>query len=215
MTMDRAEGGQPVDPDIELVETDTGETTLLIDGGQAMQAWEQDLMWRSSDLLCEYGSEFLEVGLGLGISAIRIASNPATRHHIVVEKYRRVIELFHERNPIRPPALQVVEADIVDYIHTLAPGRLDGIFFDPYFPPAMRDDEQLWKELVPAMRRALRLGGVLLPFATTRPVLRWQFTPYFARVIVEKCRFTAYRRTNYMRFNEGEAYIQCFVKTEA
>jgi len=179
-----------------------------------MQAWEQDLMWRSADLLCEYGSEFLEVGLGLGISALRIAAHPSTRHHVVVEKYRPVIELFYERNTVRPAALEVVEADIVDYVHELATGRLDGIFFDPYFPPAMRDDPEVWKDLVPAMRRALRPGGVLIPFATTRPQLRWQFAPFFDRVIIEKRRFTAYRQTNYMRFNEGVAYIQCFVKTE-
>lgn len=211
--MDRPDPRQPAEPEIELVETDTGETTLLIDGGQAMQAWEQDLMWRSADLLCEYGSKFLEVGLGLGISALRIAAHPATRHHVVVEKYRPVIELFRGRNPVPPAALEVVEADILEHVHTLPPGGLDGIFFDPYFPPAMRDDPEVWNDLVPAMRRALRPGGVLIPFATTRPLLRWQFAPFFDRIIIEKRRFTAYRETNYMRYNEGVAYIQCFEKT--
>ena len=77
----------------------------------------------------------------------------------------------------------------------------------------MRDDPDVWNDLVPAMRRALRPGGVLIPFATTRPLLRWQFAPFFDRIIIEKRRFTAYRGTNYMRYNEGGAYIQCFVKT--
>jgi spermidine synthase len=98
------------DPSIELVETDSGEVTLLIDGGQAMQAWERELMWEMADLLCGYGSEFLEVGLGLGISALRIASNPRTRRHVVVEKYEKVIELFTDRHPVLPPPLEIVHA---------------------------------------------------------------------------------------------------------
>ena len=63
------------DPKIELVEQG-GEVTLLFDDRQAMQAWERDLMLASGDLLCEFGSNFLEVGLGLGLSALRIAENP-------------------------------------------------------------------------------------------------------------------------------------------
>ena len=35
-------------PRIEMIESDR-EQTLLIDGGQAMQAWETDLMHRSAD----------------------------------------------------------------------------------------------------------------------------------------------------------------------
>jgi predicted O-methyltransferase YrrM len=52
-----------------------GEVTLYIDGNQAMQAWEHDLMVELADLLYQYGCEFLEVGLGLGISALRIAQH--------------------------------------------------------------------------------------------------------------------------------------------
>jgi spermidine synthase len=204
---------QPERPEIELIETD-GEQTLLIDGGQAMQAWEVDLMHRSADLLSSYGSEFLEVGLGLGISALRIAGAPTTRRHVVVEKYAEVITLFRERHPDLPPALQIVHADIVHHVHTLTAGSLDGIFFDPYFPQGMLEDVELWNRLVPAMRRALRVGGVLIPFATTKPVLRWQFAPFFDRVICERRRFQAYPGTNYMTTKAGSAWIQTFIKTE-
>jgi spermidine synthase len=202
---------QPDDPQIELVE-DASETTLLIDGGQAMQAWERELMHESADLLCQFGSEFLEVGLGLGISALRIAENPTTVRHIVIERYPRVIELFRERHPSPPPALEFVEADFVEHVHVLAPESLDGIFFDPYLPPEMNNDAELWREVVPAMVRALRPGGVFIPFATTRPVLRWQFRPFFERVIVERRPFETYPTTEYMTTASGTAYIQCFVK---
>jgi hypothetical protein len=97
---------QPEDPDIRLIET-PDEVTLLIDDEQAMQGWERELMYESADLLCGYGSRFLEVGLGLGLSALRIAENPATRHHVVLEKYQRVIDLFHERHPVLPPTLEI------------------------------------------------------------------------------------------------------------
>jgi predicted methyltransferase len=200
------------DPRIELVE-DRGETTLLIDGGQAMQAWETDLMWRSADLLCTFGSSFLEVGLGLGISALRIARSPGTLRHTVVEKYGRVIDLFRERWPELPESLEIVHADILDHVTTLEPDSLDGIFFDPYFPPEMLADEQMWARLVPALRRALRRGGALVPFASTKPVLRRQFEPYFDRVVLEKRRFRAYDTTTYMTTNSGRAWIQAFVRT--
>jgi spermidine synthase len=200
-------------PHIELVETQDGETTLLIDGGQAMQAWEADLMWRSADMLCTFGSEFLEVGLGLGISALRIAHASTTTRHVVVEKYGQVIDLFRQRHPELPDTLEIVQADIVDYVHTLEPDGLDGIFFDPYFPPAMLADRAMWAHLVPALRRAIRPGGALVPFATTKSRLRWQFEPYFDRVILERRRFRAYDGTNYMTTNAGRAWIQAFVRT--
>jgi predicted methyltransferase len=212
-------GGQSTQPQehprIELVERDDGEVTLLIDGRQAMQAWERDLMWASADLLCGYGSRFLEVGLGLGISALRIAGNPGTCRHTVVEKYREVIDLFLVRHTPLPSSLEIVEADFVSYVGGLEPGRLDGIFFDPFLPAEMNQDEALWREVVPAMVRSLRPGGVLIPFATSRPVLRWQFVPYFDRVIVERRNFSAYATTEYMSRRSGPAYIQCFIKTEA
>src|SRR5262249_36040215 len=123
---------QPEDPPIELVETNAGEVTLLIDGGQAMQGWERELMREMADMLCSYGSEFVEVGLGLGFSALRIAGNPSTRRHMVVEKYDKVIKLFQDRHPVLPNSLDIVHADFRDYVSQLETESVDGIFFDPY-----------------------------------------------------------------------------------
>src|SRR5947209_15065982 len=96
------------DPEIQLVERDNSEVTLYVAGEQAMQAWERDLMWKSADILCQYGSEFLEVGLGLGLSALRIANHPNTHKHIVVEKYQKVIDLFKSLHPSLPTNLKIV-----------------------------------------------------------------------------------------------------------
>ena len=205
----------PAQPPIELVELPNGEVTLYIAGGQAMQGWERELMRESADILCTYGGEFLEVGLGLGISALRIAGHAFTRTHTVVEKYARVIELFRERHPDPPQSLQIVEADFFDYIRQQPPGRLDGIFFDPYFVDVtLWRDAALWDEVTPFIVRALRTGGVFMPCFSTVPELRRQFVPFFRRVIVERRTFETYAGTDYTFAASGAAYIQCFVKTE-
>lgn len=201
------------DPSIELVENSSGETTLLIGGEQAMQAWERPLMWEMADMLCQYGSEFLEAGLGLGLSALRIAGNPGTRRHVVVEKYEKVIQLFRDRHPVLPASLEIVHADFREYVRELEPEGIDGIFFDPHAPNGQRGTDALWAGVVQSVVRALRVGGVVIPFFSERPVLHERFAPAFRRVIVERRSFRAYPETNYLTTQEGTAYIQCFIKT--
>ena len=199
-------------PDIRLVERD-GEVTLLIDDHQAMQGWERELMIASADILCSHGSSFLEVGLGLGLSALHIANHPNTRRHVVVEKYARVIELFMERHPALPSTLEIVEHDFFDYVVDLHPSTFDGIFFDPWIPRAIALDEAMWDRIVPLMIRALRPGGVFVPFFTTRPELKWPFYRFFDRVEVIRRPFTAYSTTEYTSGTVGHAYIQCFARS--
>jgi len=198
---------------IELV-VDDGEVTLYVDGRQAMQEWERELMWHSADLMCAWGAEYLEVGLGLGLSALRIAGHTTTVRHTVVEKYQRVIDLFRDRHPAPPANLQIVKADIFDFARNLAPDSLDGVFFDPYLSKSVPYNmEQLWSDVLPALVRALRVGGALVPCFTTKPELRWPYYYYFDRVIVERHAYAAYRATEYTPRVSGDAFIQCFVKT--
>ena len=203
---------QPENPKIELVERN-GETTLYIDGQQAMQAWERGLMWESADIVCTFGSRFLEIGLGLGFSAVRIASAPTTRRHTVVEKYQRVIDLFRAQHPNAPAALEIVCADFFAFICTLTPSSLDGIFFDPYFGSTIGwDDQALWDQVVPLLVRSLRPGGALVPYFSTQPILKWPFINFFDRVLVERRPYIAYQNTEYTSSPFGSAYIQCFIK---
>ncbi len=203
----------PEDPEIQLVETENGEVTLSIEGGQAMQAWERELMNESADILCGFGSRFLEVGLGLGISALRIASRPGTRHHLVLEKYQKVIDLFQQRHPVLPSSLEILEADIFESVDKLEPGSYDGIFFDPALPEQLWDDLTLWDEFMPRLIRALRPQGAFVPFFSTVPELRKQYIGHFNRVIVEKRPFRAYDTTEYTSGTSGQAYIQCYIRT--
>jgi len=200
-------------PQIELVEQQDGEVTLCINSSQAMQGWEQDMMRESAELLCGYGSEFLEVGLGLGFSALHIANHPNTRRHVVVEKYREVIDLFHQRHPDPPVNLEIVEADFFYYVLELKEESLDGIFFDPALPMELWDHQPLWEAIMPLIVTALRRGGVFIPFFSTEPILRKQYVPFFDKVVVYRQPFQAYLTTEYTYGTSGDAYIQCFVKS--
>lgn len=202
---------QPENPEIQLVEEE-GETTLYIDGGQAMQAWERELMIDCAQQLCQHGSNFLEAGLGLGISALAIARHPNTRRHVVVEKYRQVIDLFLAAHPDPPPTLEIVNADFFEHVGTLEPESLDGMFFDPYLPNEMNHDVDFWNWAVPRMVRCLRIGGVLVPCFTHLQTLRWQFEPFFDRFILDKRSFQTYRNTEYMTQTSGSVYLQTYVR---
>ncbi|MFI1964566.1 class I SAM-dependent methyltransferase [Streptomyces pathocidini] len=198
-------------PDIQLIESG-GEVTLSIGGEQAMQAWERDLMWASADLLCEYGQDFYEVGLGLGLSALRVAGNPATRSHTVLELYGEVEELFREKHPELPPALRIERGDFFRRIYDLPSESFDGMLFDPALDMEVWKDEDLWARVVPEIVRVLRPGGVFIPFFSTRPELRWQYVDYFRTIRVERHAYQAYDTTEYTYGTSGNAYIQCFQK---
>ncbi len=192
---------------IEFVET-AAETTLLIDGAQAMQGWEDALIRRSADILCDHGHEFLEVGLGLGLSAMQIAGKPSTRRHVVVELYQAVIDRFYEQTPSPPAALEVVLGDFFELLPTLPPASFDGIFFDPYLPAETRTDPVFWNAVMPPMIALLRPGGVFVPCFTTQPY--FFFMHYFDRAIIERRRYTTYPETTYTVATSGDAFIECY-----
>ncbi|MGH3717720.1 MAG: class I SAM-dependent methyltransferase [Pseudonocardiaceae bacterium] len=196
---------------IELVETD-GEVTLSIGGEQSMQAWERDLMWASADLLCQHGRDFYEVGLGLGISALRIANNPATRRHTVLELFPKVEEMFRHKHPELPTTLRIERGDFFEKVFELETESIDGMFFDPALDMEVWKDEDLWPRVVPEIVRALRPGGVFIPFFSTRPELRWQYVPHFRTIRVERHSYEAYETTEYTYGQSGYAFIQCFYK---
>ncbi|MEU5537612.1 L-leucyldemethyl-blasticidin S guanidino methyltransferase BlsL [Streptomyces sp. NPDC020362] len=202
---------QTARPEIELIEKD-GEVTLSIGGEQAMQAWERDLMWASADLLCRHGQDFYEVGLGLGLSALRIARDPATRSHTVLELFGEVEELFRAANPELPPTLSIERGDFFERIKELPSESFDGMFFDPALDMEVWTDKELWARTVPEVVRVLRPGGVFIPFFSTKPELRWQYVEHFRRIHVERHPYQAYDTTEYTYGTSGNAYIQCFYK---
>ncbi|MER6913560.1 class I SAM-dependent methyltransferase [Streptomyces sp. NPDC000594] len=203
--------GTTAGPTVELIETD-GETTLSIGGEQAMQAWERDLMWAGADLLCRHGQDFYEVGLGLGLSALRIAENPATRSHTVLELFGEVEDLFRARHPDPPANLTIERGDFFQRVRSLPTAAFDGMFFDPALDMDVWTDKDLWARTMPEVVRVLRPGGVFIPFFSTKPELRWQYVEHFSRIHVERHPYRAYDTTEYTYGTSGNAYIQCFSK---
>jgi predicted methyltransferase len=192
---------------IEFVES-VNETTLLIDGAQAMQGWEADLMRRSGDILCRHGSEFMEVGLGLGLSALHIGSRPTTRCHTVIELHQPVIDHFLAQNPTLPAALKITHGDFFAMLPTLPRASVDGIFFDPYLPAETRNDPAFWNAVVPPMRALLRPGGVFVPCFTTQPY--FLFLHFFDHAMIERRHYVTYPQTTYTGATSGHAFIQCY-----
>ncbi|WP_367039121.1 class I SAM-dependent methyltransferase [Streptomyces sp. Je 1-332] len=198
-------------PDIEIIDHD-GELTLSIGGEQAMQAWERDLMWASADMLCGHGKDFYEVGLGLGLSALRIAEHPVTRSHRVLELFGEVEDLFREQHPKLPETLSIERGDFFQRVFDLETESIDGMFFDPALDMEVWKDAELWRKTMPEVVRALRPGGVFIPFFSTKPELRWQYVEHFRTIRVERHPYTAYDTTEYTYGTSGDAYIQCFYK---
>jgi spermidine synthase len=190
----------------------TGEQTLYIDAGQAMQAWEEGLMEFSADLLVGYGSRFAEAGLGFGFSALRISARTQVKSHTVVELHKDVIRMFSSRCPSPPSSLSIVNDDFFHWIRRVEAESLDGIFFDPALPRHEWDDAKFWDEQVTWMRRAIRPGGALVPFFSTRPVLRKQFLRHFPEVRCFPQPFRAYPNTSYTYARRGLAIVQCFIR---
>lgn len=207
---------QPIDPEVSFVRSEIGELTLLINGHQAMQAWEEPLMKRSAQLLCEgvHGT-FLECGLGFAMSATEIAHQSTVEKHIVVERYQEVIDWVQAEHVSLPDNLEIVHDDFFDYIDQLESSSIAGIMLDPWVPKEVRDDSAWWDSLIrDGIYRVLVPGGRFVPFFSSDPVIDPYFEPYFDKVIIERHDYTAYGTTSYMNNKPtGYAYLQCFVKT--
>jgi predicted methyltransferase len=206
---------QPEDPDVQYL-SENGEVTLSFDGIQVVQGWETDMLSTMSEMLCDFGGNILEVGLGLGISARKIANYPSIKRHIVVEKYQKVIDLFHinHGSAILPDTTKIVHADIFDFISQIEPNSLDGIFYDPYFPVVdMYEDPVVLEKLLPGLFAALRSGGALMPFPSLRPLLKEKYFAFASKFIVLRYPFETYQNTTYMQnIHKGNAFIKAVIK---
>ena len=177
-----------------------------------MQGWERPLMEQSARILCGYGSTFLEAGLGLGYSARAIAGDRRTARHTVVELRAEIITAF-TAGGAAPPNLEILCDDFFAFVRRVPDASVDGIFFDPALPARVWNDEAFWNREVPQMTRVLRPGGALIPFFSTEPSLRTQFVRHFETIVVRKRPYRAYDTTMYTHGTQGDAYIQCFVKS--
>ena len=95
---------------------------------EIMMSWEDPIMKRHAEFVCENGGNILEVGFGMGISADYIQShNPNS--HTIVEVHPQLAEKARDWAEDKSN-VTILEGDWHDVISTL--GKFDGIFFDAY-----------------------------------------------------------------------------------
>jgi len=100
------------------------------DGSDAevMMDWEDSLMKRHAEVVCENGGDILEIGFGMGMSANYIqAQNPNS--HTIVEIHPQVIEKLEEWAADKPNVI-VVKGSWYDKLGDL--GIYDGVFYDVF-----------------------------------------------------------------------------------
>ena len=95
---------------------------------EVMGSWEDSLMKRHAEVVCENGGDILEIGFGMGISANYIQQqNPDS--HTIIESHPQVIEKLKVWAEDKPNVI-VVEGHWHDVTGSL--GIYDGIFYDTF-----------------------------------------------------------------------------------
>ena len=93
-----------------------------------MMSWEDSLMKKHADYICQNGGDILELGFGMGIAADYIqANNPAS--HTIVENHPQVIEKA-KAWAVGKTNVTIVEGDWFNKLSELS--TYDGIFADTY-----------------------------------------------------------------------------------
>ena len=98
---------------------------------EVMMDWEDHLMKRHAEIVCENGGDILEIGFGMGISANYIQEqNP--KSHTIVEIHPQIIEKLEEWAADKPN-VNIVRGDWYENLNNL--GVYDGIFYDGFRDP--------------------------------------------------------------------------------
>ena len=95
---------------------------------QVMMSWENNLMKKHADYICQNGGDILEVGFGMGIAADYIQANNPTSHTIV-ENHPQIIEKAKAWAEGKSNVI-IVEGDWLEKLSELS--VYDGIFADTY-----------------------------------------------------------------------------------
>jgi len=133
--------------------------TLKIEGHPVMEDWEDAYMKELSKVVCSNGGDILELGFGMGISAMYIQNHKVSSHTIIEaneDVYKKLIYFsFGTSEKIRP--IFGFWQDVVKFIPDES---FDGILFDTY--PISKSE--IHKNHFPFFKEAFRLlkdGGVL------------------------------------------------------
>ena len=93
-----------------------------------MHSWEDDLMRRKAEFVCEQGGDILELGFGMGISANYIQKQKINSHTIC-EIHPKVVQELNIWKQDKNNVI-VLEGDWYDNVVNM--DRYDGILFDTH-----------------------------------------------------------------------------------
>ena len=95
---------------------------------QVMMDWEDIVMKKSADYVCQNGGDILEIGFGMGISANYIQAN-SINSHTIIENHPQIIEKAKAWAADKPN-VTIVENDWHSVKDSLS--TYDGIFYDTF-----------------------------------------------------------------------------------
>tara|TARA_R100001463_G_scaffold131367_1_gene191323 strand:+ start:1153 stop:1719 length:567 start_codon:yes stop_codon:yes gene_type:complete len=95
---------------------------------EVMMDWEDSIMKKSADYVCQNGGNILEIGFGMGISADYIQAN-SINSHTIVENHPQIIEKAKAWAADKPN-VTIIEDDWHSAKDSLS--TYDGIFYDTF-----------------------------------------------------------------------------------
>ena len=100
---------------------------------QVMMDWEDIVMKKSADYVCQNGGDILEIGFGMGIAANYIQAN-SINSHTIVENHPQIIEKAKAWAADKPNVI-IIEDDwntVKDRRRKICLATYDGIFYDTF-----------------------------------------------------------------------------------
>ena len=131
--------------DRELEFTDTAILDPDLGDNVVMHAWEDCIMKRKAEFICQDGGHILEFGFGMGISADYIQSHEIESHTICEIHPQILLRLFKWAED--KPNVIIMAGDWQDNIPSMT--KYDGILFDTYQDAG--NHQRKFKELLPTI----------------------------------------------------------------
>jgi len=130
--------------------------SIMKDNHIVMHDWEDLMMKKHAEVVCQNGGDILEIGFGMGISADYIQSYDITSHTII-ENDKKIYEKLLEWSKDKPN----VKTIFGDWITSLPEQKFDGIFRDTW-------GEFLGKKVFPLkILKVCKVGTIVTFFNNT------------------------------------------------
>ena len=130
--------------------------SIIKDNHIVMHNWEDLMMKKHAEVVCQNGGDILEIGFGMGISADYIQSHNI-KSHTIIENDKKVYEKLLEWSKDKPN----VKTIFGDWITNLPEQKFDGIFRDTW-------GEYLGKKVFPLkILKVCKVGTIVTFFNNT------------------------------------------------